>query len=72
MKATIGNTLDNKKCRLCGNRNEKGNHNKFIINESSKLAQKEYNTRHALVKKADYKVKTKENKKIDKFFDYAR
>ena len=37
------NTQQNKICRLCGVRDEIINH---IISECSKLAQKEYKTRH--------------------------
>ena len=38
----------NGKCRLCGDRDETINH---IISECSKLAQKEYKTRHDWVGK---------------------
>ena len=41
-------TQQNSKCRLCGDRDETINH---IINECSKLAQKEYKTRHDWVGK---------------------
>ena len=40
--------LQSSKCRLCGDRDEMINH---IISESSKLAQKEYKTRHDWVGK---------------------
>ena len=39
----IEKTQQNSKCRLCGDRNETVNH---IIIECSKLAQKEFKTRH--------------------------
>ena len=43
IKARIDKTQQNSKCRLCGDRDETINH---IISECSKLAQKEYKTRH--------------------------
>ena len=43
IKARIDNTQQNSKCRLCGDRDETINH---IISECSKLAQREYKTRH--------------------------
>ena len=43
MKAKIDKTQQNSKCKLCGDRDEMINH---IISECSKLAQKEYKTRH--------------------------
>ena len=43
IKARIDKTQQNSKCRLCGDRDETTNH---IISECSKLAQKEYKTRH--------------------------
>ena len=43
IKARIDKTLQNSKCRLCGDRDETINH---IISECSKLAQKEYKARH--------------------------
>ena len=43
IKARIDKTQQNSKCRLCGNRDETINH---IISGCSKLAQKEYKTRH--------------------------
>ena len=48
IKATIDKTQQNRKCRLCGDRDETINH---IISESSILAQKEYKTRHKWVGK---------------------
>ena len=48
IKARIDKTQKNSTCRLCGDRNETINH---IISECSKLAQKEYNTRHDWVGK---------------------
>ena len=42
IKARIDKTQQNNKCRLCGQRDEMINH----ISECSKLAQKEYKTRH--------------------------
>ena len=43
IKARIDKTLQNSKCRLWGDRDETINH---IISECSKLARKEYKTRH--------------------------
>ena len=43
IKARIDKAQQKSKCRLCGDREETINH---IINECSKLAQKEYKTRH--------------------------
>ena len=48
IKAKIDDTKQNSKCRLCGDRDETINH---IISECSKLAQKEYETRHNWVGK---------------------
>ena len=48
IKARIDKTQQNRKCRLCGDRDETINH---IISEWSKLAQKEYKTRHDRVGK---------------------
>ena len=48
IKARIDKTQQNSKCRLCGDRDETINH---IISECSKLAQKEYKTRHDCVGK---------------------
>ena len=48
IKARIDKTHQNSKCRLCGDRDETINH---IISECSKLAQKEYKTRHDWVGK---------------------
>ena len=48
IKARIDKTQQNSKCRLCGDRDETINN---IINECSKLAQKEYKTRHDWVGK---------------------
>ena len=45
----IDKTQQNSKCRLCGDRDETINH---IISECSKLAHKEYKTRHDWVAKA--------------------
>ena len=45
IKVRIDKTQQNSKCRLCGDRDETINH---IISECSKLAQKEYKTRHDL------------------------
>ena len=47
IKARIDKMQQNSKCRLCGNRDETINH----ISECSKLAQKEYKTRHNWVGK---------------------
>ena len=43
IKVRRDKTQQNSKCRLCGDRDERINH---IISECSKLAQKEYKTRH--------------------------
>ena len=43
VKARIDKMQRNSRCRLCGNRDETINH---IISECSKLAQREYKTRH--------------------------
>ena len=43
IKAKIDKTQQNSKCRLCCDRDEMINH---IISECSKLAQKEFKTRH--------------------------
>ena len=43
IRARIDKTQQNSKCRICGDRDETINH---IISECSKLAQKEYKTRH--------------------------
>ena len=48
IKAKIDKTRQNSKCRLCDDRDETINH---IISECSKLAQKEYKTRHDWVGK---------------------
>ena len=43
IKARIGKMLQNSRCRLCGDGDKTINH---IISECSKLAQKEYKTKH--------------------------
>ena len=48
IKARIDKTLQNIKCRLCGDRDETINH---IISECCKLVQKEFKTRHGWVGK---------------------
>ena len=48
IKARIDKMQQNNKCRLCGDRDKTINH---IIGECSKLAQKEYKTRHDWVSK---------------------
>ena len=48
IKARIDKTQKNSKCRLCGDRDETIKH---IISECSKLAQKEYKSRHDWVGK---------------------
>ena len=48
IKARMDKTQQNSKCRLCGDRDETINH---IIRKCSKLAQKEYKTRHDWVGK---------------------
>ena len=50
IKARIDKTQQNSKCRLCGYSDETINH---IISECSKLAQKEYKTRHDCVGKVN-------------------
>ena len=49
IKARIDKTQQNSRCRLCGDKDKTINH---IIRECSKLAQKEYKTRHDRVGKA--------------------
>ena len=51
IKARIDKTWQNSKCMLCGDRDETIYH---IISECSKLAQKEYKTRHEWVGKVIY------------------
>ena len=51
MKARIDKTQQNRKCRLCGDRDEMIKH---IIRECSKLAQKEYKTRRDWAAKVIY------------------
>ena len=48
VKAKIDKTLQNSKCRLCGDKDETTNH---VISECSKLSQKEYKTTHHWVGK---------------------
>ena len=48
IKARMDKMQQNSRCRLCGDRDETTNH---IISECSKLAQKEYKTRHDWVGK---------------------
>ena len=48
IKAKIDRTQQNSKCRMCGERDETINH---IVSECSKLAQREYKTRHDWVGK---------------------
>ena len=48
IKARIDKTQQNSRWRLCGDRDETINH---MINESGKLAQKEYKIRHDWVGK---------------------
>ena len=50
MKARIDKLQQNRKCRLCGDKDDTINH---IISKCSKLAQKEYKTRHNWVGKND-------------------
>ena len=61
IKARLDKTQQNSECRLCGDRNETINH---IISECSKLAQKEYKTRHDWVEKVIHWVLCK-NFKFD-------
>ena len=56
VKVKIDNTSQNIKCRLCGDRDETVNH---IIKECSKLAQKEFKTRHNWVGKAIHREQCK-------------
>ena len=58
-KARIDKTQQNSKCRLCGDRNETINH---IISKCSKLAQKEYKTRHDWVGKVIHREMCKKFK----------
>ena len=51
INARLDKTLQNSKCRLCGDKDETINH---IISECSKLAQKEYKTRHDWVGKVTH------------------
>ena len=51
IKARTDKTQQNSKCRLCGDRDETINH---IISECSKLALREYKTRHNWVGKASH------------------
>ena len=48
VKEKIDKTQQNRKCRLCGDRDKMINH---IISECSKLTQKEYQPRHDCVRK---------------------
>ena len=52
IKARIDKTQQNSRCRVCGDRDETINH---IISECSKLAEKEYKTRHDWVGKVIYR-----------------
>ena len=63
IKARIDKTQQNSKCKLCGDRDETINH---IISEYSKLAQKEYKTRHDWVGKVIHLEMCKKFK-----FDYT-
>ena len=62
IKAGIDKTQQNSKCRLSGNRDESINH---IISKCSKLAQKEYKTRHDWVGKVIHREMCKEFKFYD-------
>ena len=59
MKARIDKTQQNSKYRLCGERDETINH---IISEYSKLALKEYKTRHNWVSKVIHREMCKKFK----------
>ena len=59
IKARIDKTQQNSKCRLCGDRDETINH---VISECSKLAQKEYKTRHGWVGKVIHREMCKKLK----------
>ena len=63
IKTRIDKTQQNNICRLCGDRDEKINH---IISECSKLARKEYKTRHDWVGKVIHREMCKKFK-----FDYT-
>ena len=63
IKARIGETQQNSKCRLCSDKDETINH---IINECSKLAQKEYKAKHDWVGKVIHWETSKKFK-----FDHA-
>ena len=52
IKARIDKTQRNSKCRLCGDRDKTINH---LISECSKLAQKEYKSKHDWVGKGIHK-----------------
>ena len=69
IKARIDKTQQNCKCRLCGNRDETIN---YIISECSKLAQKEYKTRHDWVDKVIHKEMCKKFKfdRTNKWYMY--
>ena len=64
IKARIDKTQQNSKCRLCGDRDETINH---IKSECSKLAQKEYKTRHDWVSKVIHREMYKKLK-----FDHTK
>ena len=68
IKARIDKTQQNSKCRLCGDRDETNNH---IISECSKLAQKEYKTRHDWLGKIIHKEMCKKFK-FDHTNEYYR
>ena len=59
IKERIDKTQQNSKCRLCGDRDETINH---MISECSKLAQKEYKTRHDWVGKVIHREMSKKFK----------
>ena len=62
IKARIDKTQLNSRCRLRGERDETIN---YIISECSKLAQKEYKTRHDLVGKVIQEVEVYKKLKFD-------
>ena len=62
IKARIDKTQQNSKCILCSDGDETINH---IISEGSKLAQKEYKTRHDWVGKAIHWEMCKKFKFVD-------
>ena len=65
IKARINKMQQNSKCRLCGDRDETINH---IISKCSKLAQKEYRTRHDWVGKVIHWEMCKKFDQMNKWY----